>query len=65
MLMNKLSDPSLKIQDPLFHKLIKFGIQFLDGGNNNVQKNIYKYVTSFPDSENFFKKIHIGFNNEI
>jgi len=57
MIFSKLSDPKLTLKDPLFHKLILFAINLLEGGNSEVQKEIYTYFTDFTNSEVFFNKV--------
>jgi len=64
MIFSKLCDPNLTLEDPLFHKLISFAIKLLDGGNNEVQKNIYNHFKNFTNSEVFFVKIQETFVEE-
>ena len=62
MIFSKLCDPNLTLQDPLFHKLINFAIKLLEGGNSEVQKNIFTHFKNFTNSEVFFIKVKILIN---
>lgn len=57
MFLYRLSDPQFSFSDKLFGYFIDFAINLLDGGNNEVQKNVYKYFANFPNSEVFFFKV--------
>ena len=57
MILLRLSDPSFSYKDSLFQEFIKFAIRLLEGGNNEVQKNVYKYFCNFTSSEVFFLKV--------
>lgn len=57
MIFSKLSDPNLLSSDDIFQELISFAIQLLEGGNEEVQKNIFKHFTRFSNSEVFFLKV--------
>ena len=57
MLFTKLSQTDLP--EEILMNLIEFGIKLLDGGNNEVQKNIYKFFTNFGNSEIFFEEVNI------
>ncbi len=57
MIFSKLSDPNLLATDEVFKQLISFAIKLLEGGNNEVQKNIYLHFTKYSNSEIFFVKV--------
>ena len=57
MLFTKLSQTDLP--EEILMNLIEFGIKLLDGGNNEVQKSIYKFFTNFGSSEIFFEEVNI------
>jgi len=59
MLLSVLSDPkNTFIDEDLLFEYLEFGISLLDGGNVNVQKNIYHYCIVHPSTEVMFAKFH-------
>ena len=60
MLFTKLSQTDLPGE--IFMNLIEFGIKLLDGGNNKVQKSVYKFFTNFGCSEIFFDQVSYNYN---
>lgn len=54
MAFGRLCDPDLETHDVFFKALTKFMIKLLEGGNNEVQRNIYRYFLTNSDSQEFF-----------
>jgi len=65
MILSKLSNPEISISDELFERMIQFAITLLDGGNEQVQKSIFKHFITHNSSELFFLKLHERFLQEI
>ena len=58
MVMVHLCDPKLHlVQNTFVMTLFKFMICMLQGGNMNIQKGIYMFMTTNSVSEVFFNKL--------
>ena len=59
MLLSVLSDRnSSSMEIDLLFEFFEFGISLLEGGNQNVQKAIFKFCTVHTESEVMFAKFH-------
>lgn len=54
-----------KVEPELFKSVLHFSVHYLDGGNQNVQNEFYKFYTNVPNSEVFFEKLDKLISNHI
>jgi hypothetical protein len=54
-----------KVEPELFEAVLSFSVYYLDGGNQNVQNEFYKFFTNVPNSEIFFEKLDKLMSNHM